>query len=230
MSRLGGRHRLLAPDSYGAGQSPEWPSDLAITLADEARLIEPVLAEAGARFALVGHSYGGAIALRVAREQPERVQALVLYEPTLFALIDADGPSPNDADGIRQAVATAAVSLDAGDVDTAARTFIDYWSGPGAWDQTPAERRPAMARSIANVRRWGHALFTEPMPMPTLSMPVLLITGTESTAAAHGVARRLVRILPNVTHVELAGLGHMGPVTDPEAVNTEIERCLLAAT
>jgi pimeloyl-ACP methyl ester carboxylesterase len=70
MKRLGDRRRLLAPDSYGAGQSPEWASDRTITLADEVRLIEPVLALAGKRFALVGHSYGGAVALRARFSMP----------------------------------------------------------------------------------------------------------------------------------------------------------------
>jgi pimeloyl-ACP methyl ester carboxylesterase len=230
MSRLADRRRLLAPDAYGAGQSPEWPSDRTITLADEVQLIEPVLAQAGERYALVGHSYGGAVALRAAAQQPDRVSALVLYEPTLFALIDAEGPAPNDADGIRQAAATAAAALDAGDTDAAARAFIDYWTGPGSWDNLPEDRRPGMARSIANVRRWAHALFTEPMPLAALPMPVLIMTGSGSTAAAHGVARRLMLALPNVTHIEFAGLGHMGPITHPDVVNAEIERFLLAAT
>ena len=228
MDRLGDRRRLLAVDGYGAGQSPEWPSDRVISLADEAQMIEPVLAQAGPRFALVGHSHGGAVALHVARHRPERVTALVLYEPPLMAIIDADGPSPNDADGLRQAVAATAQALDAGDEEAAARAFIDYWSGPGAWDQTPPKRRPALARSIRNVRRWAHALSTEPMPLPPLNLPVLLMTGSESTVSAHGAARRLLRDLPNVTHRELQGLGHMGPLTHPEVVNAEIERFLMA--
>ncbi|MDZ7592236.1 MAG: alpha/beta hydrolase [Rubrivivax sp.] len=230
MSRLADRRRLLAPDGYGAGRSPEWPSDRTITLADEVRLIEPVLALAGERYALVGHSYGGAVALRAAAQQPDRVSALVLYEPTLFALIDAEGPAPNDADGIRQAAATATAALDAGDTDAAARVFIDYWTGPGSWDHMLEDLRPEMARSITKLRRWGHALFNEPMPLAPLPMPVLIMTGAASTAAAHGVARRLIAALPKVTHIEFPGLGHMGPITHPDVVNAEIERFLLAAT
>jgi pimeloyl-ACP methyl ester carboxylesterase len=72
-------------------------------------------------------------------------------------------------------------------------------------------------------------LFTEPMPLATLPMPVLIMTGAGSTAAAHGVARRLVLAVPDVTHIEFPGLGHMGPITHPEVVNAEIERFLLAA-
>jgi pimeloyl-ACP methyl ester carboxylesterase len=91
--------------------------------------------------------------------------------------------------------------------------------------------RPAMARRIVNVRRWAHALFTEPVPvsmLAALSMPVLVITGSDSTASAHGVAGRLVHVLGHVEHVELPGLGHMGPITHPDVVNAEIERFLLA--
>lgn len=56
-------HRVLAPDSYGAGKSPDWPSRSRITLTDEVELIEPVLSAAGRPLALVGHSHGGAVAM-----------------------------------------------------------------------------------------------------------------------------------------------------------------------
>jgi pimeloyl-ACP methyl ester carboxylesterase len=115
MTRLADRYRLLAPDSYGSGRSPEWPSDSTITLQDEVDLIEPVLRRAGDSFVLVGHSYGAAIALRTAIRCPTRVRALIVYEPTLFSLIEAEGPAPNDADGIRDAVTAAAAALQAGD-------------------------------------------------------------------------------------------------------------------
>ncbi len=231
MERLAPRHRVLAPDLYGCGKSPEWPSAREITLADEVALIEPALAQA-APYALVGHSHGGAVALVAAARDPTRARALALYEPTLFALIEADGPSPNDADGIRDAVADAGAALDADDLDAAARRFIDYWMGEGAWERTPAERRPAIAASVKNIRRWKHALFTEPTPLAAfraLDVPVLLMTGGRSTASAHGVARRLAKVLPRVEVQEFSGLGHMGPVTHPAEVNEAIDEFLARA-
>jgi pimeloyl-ACP methyl ester carboxylesterase len=229
MELLAPKFHVLAPDSWGAGKSPEWPSDRIITLHDEVGLIEPVLDKAGAPLVLVGHSYGGGIALRAAIEQPGRVRALALYEPTLFALIEQQGPSPNDADGIRDAVADASVALDSGDKDAAAECFIDYWMGEGSWKQTPDARKPAIADSVANVRRWKHALFTEPTPLDAfrkLDVPVLLMTGKRSTESAHGVARILKNALPRVEHVEFEKLGHMGPITHPDAVNEAIARFL----
>lgn len=229
MARLASRHRVLAPDAYGAGSSPDWPSDRTITLADEAAFLGSVFAQAGDSFALVGHSYGAAVALMAALQRPQRVRALVLYEPTLFSLIEADAPSPNEADGIRNAVAAAAAALDAGDKALAAKHFIDYWMGPGSWNTTPAERQPAVADATANVRRWAHALMTEPTPLADfarLDMPVLLMNGALTTASARGVSARLLRVLPRVDHRVFEQLGHMGPITHPEVVNEAIEAFL----
>jgi pimeloyl-ACP methyl ester carboxylesterase len=229
MARLATRHRVLAPDAWGSGSSPEWPSDRTISLTDEVAFLEPVFARAGEPFNLVGHSYGAAVALIAAMQRPQRVRSLVLYEPTLFSLIEADGPTPNEADGIRHAVAAAAAALDAGDRPLAARCFIDYWMGAGAWDATPPERQPAISNATVNVRRWAHALMTEPTPLSALAsldIPVLLMTGGRTTTSALGVATRLLRVLPQVEHRTFDKLGHMGPITHPEPVNEAIEAFL----
>ena len=229
MERLAPKFRVLAPDSYGAGKGPAWPSGRRVTLCDEAALIEPVLAMAGDPLALVGHSYGGAVALIAAIMQPRRVRALALYEPTLFALIEAESPSPNDADGIRNTVADSGAALDAGNPGAAAERFIDFWMGRGAWARTPEARRAPIMASVANVRGWKDALFDEPTPLAAfaaLDVPVLYMTGGRSPASSLAVARLLTKTLPRVEVVEFGELGHMGPVTHPEVVNEAIARFL----
>ena len=52
------------------------------------------------------------------------------------------------------------------------------------------------------------------------------MVGKRSTPAAHGVARLLTKALPRVEIVEFEGLGHMGPITDPDRVNDVIARFL----
>ena len=229
MERLAPKFHILAPDSYDAGQSPHWPSDRVIHLRDEAALIEPVIRKAGSPLALVGHSYGAAVALIAALANPGRVRAMALYEPTLFALLDAETPAPNEAEGIRNVEADASAALDSGNQDAAAERFIDYWMEPGTWNQIPEQRKSAIAASVKNVRRWAYALFTEPTPLKTfrsLNVPVLYMIGKRSTPSALGVARLLTAALPQVQVVEFENLGHMGPVTHPDAVNEVIERFL----
>jgi pimeloyl-ACP methyl ester carboxylesterase len=226
MERLSDRYRVLAPDLHGAGKSPDWPSRAEIALRDEARFIAPVLAEAGVPYTLVGHSYGAAVALRVALDAPERVRAIAVYEPTLFGLVDQETPPPNDADGIRRAVAEGALLADAGDLDGAAERFIDYWMVPGSWRATPSGRQGPIRESIANIRRWGHALLSEPATLDDfrrLQVPVLLMTGAHSTPSAHAVVRLLGSALPRVTVLRFEELGHMGPVAHPGPVNAAID-------
>jgi pimeloyl-ACP methyl ester carboxylesterase len=224
---------VLAADAYGAGNSPAWYENRRISLRDEVSLLEPVFARAGETFALVGHSYGAAVALVAAIAMPERIRALALYEPTLFSLLDAEMPPPNEADGIREAVKRAVAALGAGRKDAAAEHFIDYWMGAGAWASTPEKRREPIAASVVNIEDWADALFTEPTSLAaleSLDIPVLCMIGKETRASARGVARLLATALPRVKLVELQGMGHMGPVTHPETVNAIIAdfvECLL---
>lgn len=229
MEQLAPRFRVFAADSFGAGRSPAWPTDRAIGLADEARLMDPVFNLAGDPFTLVGHSYGGAISLIAALKRPGRVRAVAVYEPTLFGLVDEQGPSPNDADGLRFAVADSAALIDRNDHLGASRRFIDYWMGDGAWDATPPERQPAIAASMVNIRNWGRVLFSEPTRLRdfrALDIPVLYMVGRRSPVSAQAVAKLLASVLPNVRLVEFDDLGHMGPVTHPHVVNDAIEHFL----
>ena len=232
MDLLSPSHRVIALDSYGSGKSPDWHSQLEISLQDEVDFIEPVLASAGTPVSLVGHSYGAAVALVAALANPKRVRCMALFEPTLFSLVDAQAAPPNGADGIRNAVAAAGAALDAGNPDEAARHFIDFWMGPGSWDATPPQRKPAIACSVVNVRRWSHALFTEVTPaqaFAALDIPVLYMLGGASPESSHAVARALVPVLPCVRVVEFPGLGHMAPVTHPERINVEITKFIREA-
>lgn len=228
MDRLAPRFHVLAADSHGTGRGPASPTDRTLRLQDEVALLQPLLARAGELLALVGHSYGGAVALLAALQH--RPRALVLYEPTLFALLDEEAPPPNEAEGIRQTVADAAAHLARGDRSAAAGRFIDFWMGEGSWSRMPENRRAPIEEAIAHVQGWGTALFTQPTPLSdfgALDLPVLLMVGSESPASSRGVARLLAGALPRLQRLELPGLGHMGPVTHPEVVNAAIEAFLL---
>jgi pimeloyl-ACP methyl ester carboxylesterase len=226
MEALAPGFHVLAADSYGAGRGPAFPRQQhPPRLSDEVELLDPVFARAGSPFVIVGHSYGAAVALMAALANPGRIRALALYEPTLFSLIEAQAPRPNEADGIRQVVSDALADLIVGDRDAAAERFIDYWMGEGAWDRMPDFRKSPILESIGNVPRWGHALLTEPTPLAafrTLDIPVLYMVGDRSPASALGVARLLAPALPRARKVNFEGLGHMGPVTQPQIVNEVI--------
>lgn len=68
--RLGGDHRTVAIDLYGYGKCDDWSGNGPLSLADEAAAVVAVMSHYEGRVHLVGHSSGGAVALRVATQQP----------------------------------------------------------------------------------------------------------------------------------------------------------------
>src|SRR5690606_9533406 len=111
------------------------------TLLDEARLVERLFDRFEGPCRLVGHSYGGAVALKLAQRRPERIRSVLVYEPVLFHLLRdrADAAAERAEIG---AVADRTRELTAaGNAEGAAATFVRYWSGDAVWDALPPDRR-----------------------------------------------------------------------------------------
>ena len=230
---LADRHRVMAVDGYGAGKSPEWPDDRGLRLADEVELAAPAIALAGERFDLVGHSYGAAVAVKLALMHPCRVRSLILYEPTLFHLVAGADPVSSPAAGVWQAAGDAAEAVARGDSFAAAERFIDFWMGSGSWAAMPTARQPAVAASMRNVKGWRDVTFADNLGLDelrALEMPVLLMWGQLSPDSATSVVRALQDAFPNVTMAPQPGLGHMGPITHAERINAQIAEFIARGT
>ena len=85
---LGAHYQLVAPERYGTDSVGPWTGDGAFTLADEAARTLAIIDGADRMVHLVGHSYGGGLALHVALERLDRIASLALYEPSAFHLLN----------------------------------------------------------------------------------------------------------------------------------------------
>ena len=225
MEQLADRYHVIAPDLYGCGKSPAWRGERPLWIDDQIALLASAFERAGERFHLVGHSYGGAIALKAALRSTAKLKSLVLYEPVLFSVLLSGAPQSAAAREI-VAVRDDVVS---GDAKAAAERFIDYWMGRGTWAATPEARRGTLVDAVTAQKPEWHSAFNEPTPLEAfaaLDVPTLLMTGTASTAAARAVARLVGGVLPRVRVEAVEGLGHMAPVTHPAEINKRIERFL----
>ena len=217
--RLAGRFRVVAVDLSGQGRMT-WPSRGGDALEEDLQLLETVAAEEPLH--LVGHSYGGAVALRFALRHARRVRSLALYEPAAWSLLP-------DAEIVERARFIAG-ALEAGDRHAAACAFVDFWNGAGSWQRLPEFHRERLAAQVPQVVAHFTALFadrTAPRDYASLSMPALVLCGTSGPACGPRIARLLAGALQRAELRAFPGLGHMGPVRSPEAVNPALERFLL---
>jgi len=220
--------QVIAPDLLGSGAQGHWMGEHDVQLADEVVALEQVLDRADAPVHLVGHSYGGAVALAVAMRWPERVAGLYLFEPVRFALLDnpADRSAWEEITGVGQAIAAFARS---GHLHASAEIFVDYWSGTGTWAALPPARRDAVAARMPKVRAEFGALFadaTSPSQYASLPMPVHLFHGSTSPWPARRVAELLAAACGNPRLVCLQGASHMGPIEQPARFAAQLEPLL----
>ncbi len=232
--RLRTRCRVLAPDLYGYGDTDPWPGYRPLTLADEAALAAAVLPPACDSIHLVGHSYGGAVALRFALQWPGRLRSLTLIEPVAFHLLRDTAEAADRALFRRVTALAVAVSEAAarGDDRDAMAQFIDYWSGDGAWSRATPEAQAALARRAPKVALDFQATMSEPMPRAAyrqIAVPALVLRGTQSPRPTRRIAELVAKALPAARLETIDGAGHMLPLTHPESVNAAVAAHLFPA-
>ncbi len=230
VAELAGRYRTLAVDLYGYGET-SWPADpAAFSIDDEVRLVEHVLDGVAGPAHLVGHSYGGVVALATAVRRPDRVRSLALHEPVVFQVAQTGRLAPVGAE-IGRMVELLAERVEAGAAAEAAQYFIDYWRGAGTWAALPERGRREAARVIPKLPVELRAILRSPYGLRdygAIRSPVCLTAGTVGRPAARRVAELLATVLADGSLQLVAGAGHMAPVTHPQLVNPRIAAHLAA--
>ncbi|OZA06853.1 MAG: hypothetical protein B7Y02_14720, partial [Rhodobacterales bacterium 17-64-5] len=127
---------ITATDAPGHGRAPDWlpGTDMhALATAQSIAMAESL--GQGAKIDLIGHSFGGTVALRIAVERPDLVRSLTLVEPVIFAAGRAvDAAVYED---FRAAHLGFAALVEEGDHAGAAAIFHSHWGSGEAFADLP---------------------------------------------------------------------------------------------
>ena len=188
------------------------------------RLVELSLDRVAGPVHLVGHSYGGVVALAVALQHPERVRSLTVHEPVVFQLAQA-GPLAHVGAEIREMVEVLSERIHADAPADAARHFIDYWRGAGTWAAFHEKGRREVARVIPKLPVELRAILRSPYRLAdyrAIRSPVCLMAGTAGRPAARQVTELLAQAFGEQALHLIPNAGHMAPVTHPQLVNPRV--------
>lgn len=201
-------HRVYAVDQMGGpglsvhtGRALRRPADLLDWLDGVFRGLG--LASA----ALLGHSYGGWLALSYAGHAPERVNRLVLLDPTqCFA-------------GFRPSYLLRALPLFVRPGERSTRRFLE-------WETGGAPPAPELVRlmGLGAVEFRAAKVVTGPRPDVTRAVPTLLVpAGRSRTHDPRRVAAQAERTLAGVRVATLAGATHHSlPYADPDGLGRQV--------
>ena len=170
---------------------------------------------------LVGHSYGGVVALSQALKGNLNIQQLTLFEPVAAWVLDAchDTNMKFQVDlfiqNYRHDVSN--------NVPFACGQVIDFWGGEGAFASLPDFIKESMETLVENnIRHWDLCtdITSSLKDIHNCQVPTRLVYGTQSNAVAHSIAKHLFNELPNSSVHVIQGASHF-------LVTSHVNECLV---
>jgi pimeloyl-ACP methyl ester carboxylesterase len=229
--RLATTHRVILVDRPGQGWS-EGSGRATCSAAAQAKILRELIDRLGiARAVIVGHSWGGTLAVTFALDHPDCVAGLVLLAPPthphlhrlrwLYGMLSL--PVAGWLFSRTFALPLSALALEAGVRGAFAPQTppSDYLSRSAAWLLLRPRCFLANAQDIAGLQRF----LTGQVPRyRDLRIPVVVASGDRDTIVAprlHTMA--FAAALPGAKLVLPPGVGHMPHHAEPERIVAEIE-------
>jgi pimeloyl-ACP methyl ester carboxylesterase len=208
-------HAVLAPDLTGYGTRPRWPVGEPFHFQTDVDLVASLVTEP---MHVVGHSYGGLLALQLALQHPARVRSLALYEPVAFGILDRFDATPFPA-------------FDPVDPEPWFDAFVNWWNGPGAWQKLDPKTRAAFHDVGWKLSEEVRSLMADRTGVryAEVAQPTLLLGGGKTQPLERRVLDALAATLPHATLQIFPELGHMGPITHAAEVNAAIVAHVVAS-
>jgi pimeloyl-ACP methyl ester carboxylesterase len=188
--------------------------------------VDDLLAVVGGRpSVVVGHSYGGAIALGAALREDSPIVAVAAYEPPMPWLAEwpRSVPDPAPVPGRDPAGQESA--------DMAAERFFRRMVGDGAWDRLSEEGKrsrwddgPALAAELAAIR-----LDHPPFDVTSLGVPSVFGRGGNSVGRHRDAVTWLVEHTPGAALFEIDGASHGAHLTHPDGFAALVRATLARA-
>lgn len=210
--------QFLMPDLHGHGGSPAREPGPRNSLQLDADAAWACLPDQGPLH-LIGHSYGGAVALQLALRHPGRLLSLTLYEPLPFGLMQADEPARAEIEAVAGAVASL---VGAGRLLDAAQQFCDYWAEGPAFAAMNETQQQRLAQRLLAIPGHFEGLFDagwRDQDFSALRCPTLLLCGEDTRAAARGVFGALQRRLPAARVELLPQAVHLSPLSNAARID-----------
>lgn len=225
---LSAAYRLIAPDLLGMGVTEPWPVKGGLTHDLQADLVAAVQqAEGAAPAHIIGHSYGGATAVRLALRYPGLVRSLLLFEPVITPLLREVGdPLWEAATRIGRVFVE---SVEAGQPERGWEAFIDARNRSGTWSAMADQRKARFLANSAQIVEGFLSNWNNPTRLTdcrSLRMATTIVCSEQAIPEDRRLTAILHEAIPGSRYVTLAGVGHMAPLTHPDVVTRVIDEHL----
>ncbi|KJS02533.1 MAG: hypothetical protein VR65_04885 [Desulfobulbaceae bacterium BRH_c16a] len=218
------RYKVISMDLIGYGRTARPFNPDKYSLRDESELLRSILEAtvgAGESYHLVGHSYGGVVALHHAYHHRDNVKSLTIIEPMAFHLLEKNH---HLIEASRQMVEEIHRFIKEGNAIAGAEMFINLWMPAGTFAKIGEREKMLLSEGVKKMVVDFRAAVDEPLSADdyaTLPMPVCLIAGKASPPYSLGIAEVVAAAIPGIEFHWVDG-GHFSPVSHAGQVNPVI--------
>nr|AGD93223.1 hypothetical protein orf204 [uncultured bacterium] len=219
MKALDGKFRFVTTSLLGYGATAERRKDGDSSVLHEAEALEAVIAKAGGEVHLVGHSFGGAVALIAAMRKRVPIASLTVLEAPLPSLLAHCGEDAHHR-AFRDMTDDYFAAWRGGDRE-AIRTMIDFYGGEGTYASWPERVRAyAVETTPVNMLDWASA-YEEPLSpemLATIDVPVSVAVGAQSHPSICRANGLVAMSIKGATFKTIGGAAHFMISTHPVQV------------
>jgi pimeloyl-ACP methyl ester carboxylesterase len=221
----GGRFRCVTTSLLGYGGSTERRTPGETSISHEAEIVEAVVRRAGGQVHLVGHSFGGLVALAVAIRGQAQLASLTILEAPAAGLLRVNGERRHYR-AFRSMSDTYRAAFAAGNAEAIA-TMVDFYGGAGTFASWPPRVRAyAVETTPANILDWASAYDFAPSAasLALVDIPVLVLRGGASHPGVQRANEIVSALLPRAELATIEGTAHFMIATHPNEVGRFIAR------
>ena len=230
MADWNGQFRCVTTSLLGYGGTAERRTVADTSIELEAEALEEVIRRAGGPVHLVGHSYGGLVALIVALRKKVALASLAILEAPALEVLRETGEHQHYA-AFREMTDRYFAAFAGGDKEAVA-AMIDFYGGAGTYASWPQRVRAyAIDTTHVNIIDWesarGYPLTAA--ALARVDIPTLIVTGTASHPAPRCANEHLGKLVPGAGFVLIEGAAHFMIATHAGEVARRVAEHVLRA-
>jgi pimeloyl-ACP methyl ester carboxylesterase len=205
-----GRFRCVTTSLLGYGGTAERRTASDPSIVKEAEIVEAVIRRTECPVHLVGHSYGGLVAIAVALRKRAPLAGLVIAEAPAMELLRERAEDAAHYRAFRSMNEVYFAAFENGEAGAVA-SMVDFYGGAGTYASWPARVRAYAEETTAvNIRDWASA-YAFPLTAQALAavaVPTLVMWGGASHPAVQRANALLSQSIPGASKAVIEGAAH----------------------
>ena len=220
---------FIALNLLGYGKTEKWKSEYPQKLIDQVRLLEKIPSLMDRNFSVIGHSFGGSVAMMAALHFEHAIDKLILIEPNPFYLLKTSGFSEAYQEAL--VLQKKIKKYYNNDWEKAVSFFSDYWNGKGSWEMYSDYQKERFSEILKpNFYEWD-AVLNETTTIEDwykkLPSNTTFISAQDTVFSIKEIRRLFMRHCKNWNFQTIKSGGHMAIIKKPDQLTQLLQKALL---